>query len=513
MMSRKPGLLLLWCAPLLPLFVACGTSSSVGSSAADAGQPIIYPNPTVEKVGGLDIPFVAGTTFPLADVGYQRQEYFYAGQAKAYVNDAPLTPDGNWQVSPADSASYKTRMLVYRPIDPAHFNGTVIVEWLNVSGGVDAATDWVVLHNELVRSGYAWVGISAQKMGIDGGVPPASPLPVAIPLKLINPLRYASLVHPGDSFSYDMYAQAAQAIRHPQGVAPLGDLVAQRVIAAGESQSAARLTTFIDAFGPRTDLFDGYFVHSRLGFIPDFGGASAPLSQTPQVDITTPDVVRFRTDLGKPVMDFQTETDLFVLGAYSSRQDDSSNFRLWEVPGAAHADTYITGDGFTDEGNDVATATPRETNRPGPIGSCPETINSAPQHHFVAEAAIHALNEWLVDGTAPPSAPRITINAAGDGVERDAHGNALGGIRTPYVDVPTALLSGENASTQDDGGICFLVGKTQLFDAVTLSALYASHDAYVAAVSAAAQDAVDKGFLLGNDAQLINQAAAQSSVP
>src|SRR3546814_15819016 len=65
----------------------------------------------------------------------------------------------------------------------------------------------------------------------------------------------------------------------------------------------------------------------------------------------------------------------------------------------------------------------------------------------------------LVDGTAPRSAPRIQINAAGDGIARDAHGNALGGIRTPYVDVPTAVLSGENASTQGDGGICFLVGR------------------------------------------------------
>src|SRR3546814_15423361 len=102
-------------------------------------------------------------------------------------------------------------MLVYRPTDPARFNGTVILEWLNVSGGVDAATDWVVLHNELIRGGYAWVGISAQKMGVDGGVPPASPLPIAIPLKIINPLRYARLVHPGDSFPSEIYAQVVQA--------------------------------------------------------------------------------------------------------------------------------------------------------------------------------------------------------------------------------------------------------------------------------------------------------------
>src|SRR3546814_675060 len=184
MRNRKP-VLLLSCA--LPLFAACGSSSSVGSNAVDAGPPIAYPRPVVENVPGLDIPFVAGTTFPLADVGYERHEYFFSGDANSYVNDAPLDRDGNWQVSPADSADYKTRMLVYRPTDPARFNGTVILEWLNVSGGVDAATDWVVLHNELIRGGYAWVGISAQKMGVDGGVPPASPLPIAIPLKLINP--------------------------------------------------------------------------------------------------------------------------------------------------------------------------------------------------------------------------------------------------------------------------------------------------------------------------------------
>src|SRR3546814_20949922 len=98
-----------------------------------------------------------------------------------------------------------------------------------------------VLHNELIRGGYAWVGISAQKMGVDGGVPPASPLPIAIPLKLINPLRYASLVPPGDRFSYDIYAQAPQAVRHPQDVEPPGALQVRRVIAAGETQSATRM--------------------------------------------------------------------------------------------------------------------------------------------------------------------------------------------------------------------------------------------------------------------------------
>ena len=64
-------------------------------------------------------------------------------------------------------AQYTTRAVVMRPIDPHRFNGTVVVEWLNVSGGADAGPDWILAHNELIREGFAWVGVSAQKVGVD----------------------------------------------------------------------------------------------------------------------------------------------------------------------------------------------------------------------------------------------------------------------------------------------------------------------------------------------------------
>jgi hypothetical protein len=224
-------------------------------------------------------------------------------------------------------------------------------------------------------------------------------------------------------------------------------------------------------------------------------------------------VVLFRTDLGVPLMDLQTETDMFVLGAYSSSQDDSDLIRIWEVPGASHADYYISKGGFSDTGT-VAGAEIYVTDHPAPIGdTCPEPINSAPQHHLVANAAMHALNDWLANGVLPPQAPRITVMADGSAIKRDAQGIALGGIRTPYVDVPTALLSGENSSTEADGNICFLYGKTALFDSGTLSGLYADHASYVSAVAANAQSAVSQGFLLSEDAKLVNEAAQQSSVP
>ena len=54
-----------------------------------------------------------------------------------------------------------------RPIDSGDFNGTVVVEGLNVFGGVDASPDWMQSHVELVRQGYAWVGVSAEAVGLN----------------------------------------------------------------------------------------------------------------------------------------------------------------------------------------------------------------------------------------------------------------------------------------------------------------------------------------------------------
>ena len=70
-------------------------------------------------------------------------------------------------ITPADTAAYRTRVVIHRPVDPARFNGTVFVEWMNVSGGLDAAPDWTGAHTEMIREGAAWVGLSAQKIGIE----------------------------------------------------------------------------------------------------------------------------------------------------------------------------------------------------------------------------------------------------------------------------------------------------------------------------------------------------------
>src|SRR5262245_45080086 len=111
------------------------------------------PRPTVEGpvTGGLGRPVLVTTTSNLADVGYSMAEYFISGTASAYLPVDPLTPDGRWNVAPAESAPYKTRMLVYRPARRGRFSGTVVVEWLNVTSGIDIGVEWVNTHVELIR--------------------------------------------------------------------------------------------------------------------------------------------------------------------------------------------------------------------------------------------------------------------------------------------------------------------------------------------------------------------------
>lgn len=451
------------------------------------------PSPTIEGpiTGGEGTPVISSTTFDLSEVGYTQEEFFISGTANAYLAAGALAPDGRWKAVPAGSAAYRTRILVYRPADRRKFNGTVVVEWLNVTPGFDLAAGWTNGHVEMIREGMAWVGVSAQSIGVEGS------------LRQTDPARYASLHHPGDSFSYDIFSQASQALRRPVGVDPLGDATPERVIATGWSQSAARLVTYVNAVDPLARVFDGFLVHSRPG-------GSAALSQAPEPVVTPPGVARIRSDVSVPVLTFQTETDLVELGYLSNRQPDGARFRLWEVAGGAHGDTYLLSVGATDLGNspDVAAVLVTTDAVPG-IVRCDRPINSGPQH-FVFDAAITALDRWVHGRAAPSRAPRLRVTPGSPAViARDPYGNALGGIRTPWVDAPIAALSGGG---QSGGGPCSLAGTTVPFDAATLAALYPDHASYVAAIDTATDRAVRAGFLRAGDAELIKANAAATDI-
>ena len=457
-----------WGAVLLTVagtLAACGSSASSSPTTAPAVStpwqaPAVFSAPP--DTGQIIDPLTAIPT-DLAAYGYVEQEYFASGTAYSFTSRS--TPsDGKWTIAVGGSAPYRTRIIVRRPSDPAKFDGNVVVEWMNVTAG-ESAPDFDSVNPALVDSGAAYVAVSEQAVGVDGGkaLLTAAPSPG---LRGQDPARYGSLNHPGDQYALDMFAQIGQALRAPAPSA-LGGLRPTHVVAIGESQSAFYLTTYADAIQPLDHAYQGIFIHSR-------GGGAFPLDGRYSNSATDGDL-RIRTDLDVPVFMFETQTDLIQLGYAPAQQPNTSRIRTWEVAGTAHADAYTLG----------AAA--------GFIG-CTTPVNSGPQHD-VAQAAFTAFLHWVDDGTPPPSPPPFTLSSTDPpALALDSHGNVVGGVRTPAVDVPVSTLSG--APPPGANSLCSLFGSTVPFSPQTLVALYGSKAAYVAAYTTDLDKAIAAGYLL-----------------
>ena len=459
--------------------------TAMGRSTKGPPRKPGVPAATLEgpiTVGEITTPFDPRNT-DLAKLGYVESEWFASGTATRYAQVGERTADGRWEVTPDGQAPYKTRIIVRMPADPKDFRGVVALEWINVSA-FELAPDWAYLSNDAIaRTGVAWIGISAQALGIEGGEPildtgePNASIVEGI--KVTNPTRYASLVHPGDAYSFDIYSQVGAALRSKRGRSVVNGARIKRVLAIGESQSAGFLTAYVNGVDRIAKVFDGYFVHSRFAGAANYDG-------TPSIRNATVGY-RIRTDLKVPVFVFETETD--TLNGYARAwQPDTKGIRVWEVAGTAHSDTYLVG------------ALARFL--------CTEPINDGPQH-WVAKAAFTHLVEWVTNGTAPPHAQPIESDDTT--IHRDGHGIALGGIRTPDVDVPVATLSGENSGGGRD--FCRLLGSTVAFDDATLRSLYPTTEAYVTAFNKALNKAIRAGYVRKSDRDEYAARAEEVTIP
>ena len=446
--------------------------------------------------------------YDLAALGYEETEYRVDGTACSYELIGERGADGRWETEPGALAPFRTRIVVRRPVDPARFSSTAVVEWHNVSGGIDAAPDWGFFHRHLTAHGHAWVGVSAQKVGIDGGG-----FVEGIHLKVLAPDRYAELEHPGDAWSFDLFSQVGALLRLPPGENPLRGLIAERLLAAGESQSAACLVTYVNAIDAHAQVFDGFFVHGRPGTAVSIDGVFIPTARD-GFEETTRAIAskgeRIRDDVRVPVLVLQSETDVIMLGGGRAEQPDSERVRVWEVAGAAHADTYTISGCRHDDGTLSGTRL-AELLRPTTnllIGQTQTPINAGPQQHYVAQAALAHLESWVRGGAAPPRAPRLEVDADLSRFQLDERGNVRGGIRTPWVDVPVAVLSGLG---QVGEVFVVLFGQTLPFDVDTLAELYPGGAAeYLERFEASLDATIEAGFLLAEDRAEILEVAASS---
>ena len=469
-----------WIATAAALTVALGTLAAAAPAGAAGDSAIYGASATLSGpvTTGQIIEPLSGVGTNLAASGYEEQEYFASGTAHAFKATSDPS-NGRMTIAPTTSAPYETRIIVRRPTDPKKFNGTVIVEWLNVSAG-ESSPDWDYLNPMLMSNGYAWVGVTAQALAVGGG---SSILGTQTGGGLVQkePSRYGSLHHPGDQYALDMYAQIGLALRKNHGADVFGSLHPHHIVAIGESQSAFYMTDFADALQPLTHTYDGIFIHSRGGAGSGIGSGNGLKGDQ-----------RIRTDLSVPVFMFETQTDLTTLGYAAAQQPNTTRIRTWEVAGTSHADAYVVG------GN-------------GGLLGCTQPINNGPQHEVV-QAAFTAFDKWVVDGTAPPTPAFFHLTSTHPATYAlDKNGNVIGGVRTPAVDVPISTLSG--AAPKGATVICSLFGSATPLSASTLAALYPTKADYIADYTKSLDKAIKGGYILAVDRAGLLTQAEQAPIP
>ncbi len=473
---------------VLCIFTAI-TAPISAMARADSGESAVVTGPIS---GGKGIPAFLGTSFSLAQYGYEQDEYFFSGTARAYGTPAPPAP-------------YTSRMVVWRPADARKFNGTAIAEWVNVSGQTDVMDTFAEAHAWAFKQGYIYVGIDAQRAGICGPYPPEldNPLPdwpACLPTsaKGFDPIRYSSLHHPGDTYAFDMFSQAVTALRNPHGKPSLtGGLAVKHVIAAGQSQSATELDTYLsNGADAGRRVIDAVLSHSDTGKI-------------------------LRGPFRVPVIQLWTEDSIVPAPTMSE-----PNHRVWQAVGGAHTSAYAyayvnatmshTQAQSELTSTDVLDRTAGGYGQEGVSQSCTSSGGPGGDEYPVrynVDAALAALQAWITRGMPAPEAPAATFApvtpVTGDFVVgptlslvRDADGNARGGLRLPPLDVPVASYTGP---------VCALFGVSQTFTPQRLAQLYPSHHAYVTALRTATDAAVRKRFMVCDDAiDLLERAKASS---
>ncbi len=443
--------------------------------------------------------------------GYVEEEYIVRGKANVYEWGAD-----NKAVVRTPDVPYSTRVLVRRPIDPRRMSGTVVEEPLNPSNLFDLNIGWALSGDQFMRNGDVWVGFTSKPVAINalkmfdedryGTLSWPNPLPLTDPRNCTN---IETIVDPPavrsrmteDGLVWDVISQVGAWVRSDAPSNPLASHV-DRVYGFGYSQTGSMFITYINAIAPRVAAddgrppFDGYFVGVAGGL---FIGA-APLNQcTPVPAIGDPR--RSIRNAGVPVVQMMSQSD--YLFGIAGRGPDSSTppdlYRHYEMAGAAHAtpDELL----YSARPADILAA-----GRDIPPMSCNEGPRSRFPSRIFVDAALQNIDRWSRDGVPAPAGRDIEV--VGNQPVLDAFGNVVGGLRSPFLDVPTSTWFGSSTGAS----FCFIAGHEVPFKQPPLDALYPSRGAYASAVAQDVRQLVEQRYLTAFDGQQLLRGAAQTDI-
>lgn len=401
---------------------------------------------------------VAGPGAPMPDLekyGYMQEEYFISGT----VDGKPFT----------------TSMLVRKPKDLSKFSGLVGVETIHAAGAIPF---WGVGREVWAPGGHVWIAVASQRAALENQV------------KRFNAARYATLnvpqvgAPPGrggaggpalapsgemtqDQFSQAIMTQVGAFLKSNPRTGPLVGRPVKYLLMGGSSQTGGTTNNYIRQSHATARLPNGKPIYD--GYLPGYSFPSEPLRAE-----------------GAAIIHFVSEGE--VVNAANNKRptgdrpdSDAPNdrFRAYQLVGGSHVPTR---------------GQPAKTNPP----EMPSQFPSAP----INKMALINLIDWVTKGKAPPKAPKIEV--ANGQVVRDEYGNAKGGIRSPYVDVPAVRyivtrppIPGDQAGAQARSQ----QGIQEPLPAETLKRLYPTRQAYLTRFNQGIDKMVAGGWMLKVDGE------------
>jgi hypothetical protein len=441
---------------------------------------------------------------------YIEEEYFVKGTANVYEwnTDGSALP-----IIRTPNAPYTTRIIVRRPARPSKFSGTVWIEPLNPTLSIDLDRMWQLHYSQIISDGDAYVGITAKPVAI-------------VALQTFDPERYGQLSManplapaeqmcgkmPGESgynlntsklyengLIWDIISQVGVLLKSDSPHNPL-KAAAKTVYGEGWSQTGGYANRYLSTFGPLAMTSDGKRVYD--GWLVGGAGGPTGINQCSQPLPNTDPRQQIQPN-GVPVIAIRTQGDTFSFPYRRADGDAPDNrYRLYELGGATH-DTITIFQNFAPDADIVKAGV-----KPPDHISCGYQITTDFPYEYYFSAAAANLKLWS-RGVAPPHADRFQFDDKNQNV-LDQFGNAVGGLRSPYLDVPIATYHmGKNGGSFT----CSLLGYKTLFSRNLLKKLYRDHDDYLSKIKQITERLVKERFLLSKDAEKILAEAKEADVP